>query len=420
MERFDRAVLLSIMIFTSLLLFSGPIFAEQKTFIKEYTYQASEADSKLSSRVIALEQVKRLLLEELGTYLMSETEIKNSQLTKDQVVVLTGGITKTEILIEKWDGARYYLKAKITADPDQVSKAIQKLSVDTQKTRELEEAHKQADDAIKEIDKLRKELEETRGDKNKQIEYSKAVNALSAADWFKKGIAARDAGNLNEAIQAYSRAIEINPDYEQIDMVFSDRARIYSELGNHTGAIADYSKAITYKPNSRDYCILRGAEYSEIGNYQLAVKDYDKVIELDIQPKSVKTANDNWLPYILRAHANFKLGETNRAIEDFTVAINYIERELSRYRPKSDLEKIVDEQNMNIVKELFGELASGIKSDEEIMQDNKAELAECYYNRGVLYYNSRNYSKAIADYKTSANLGNTHAQDFLSQQRIAW
>ena len=47
------------------------------TFQKEYTYQASEYDSKVSCRALALEQVKRLLLEELGTYLESETEVKN-------------------------------------------------------------------------------------------------------------------------------------------------------------------------------------------------------------------------------------------------------------------------------------------------------------------------------------------------------
>ena len=36
-----------------LLVFPSPTRAETKTFIEEYTYQASEADSKLSSRAIA-------------------------------------------------------------------------------------------------------------------------------------------------------------------------------------------------------------------------------------------------------------------------------------------------------------------------------------------------------------------------------
>ncbi|TAN43537.1 MAG: hypothetical protein EPN22_09960 [Nitrospirae bacterium] len=58
------------------LLIAAPVFAEKVTFTKEYTYQASEFDSKSSSRILALEQVKRLILEEVGTFLNSETEVK--------------------------------------------------------------------------------------------------------------------------------------------------------------------------------------------------------------------------------------------------------------------------------------------------------------------------------------------------------
>ena len=63
-------------------------FAEVKTYIKEYTYNASETDSKVSSCVTAMREVKRLLLEELGTYLESITEVKNFELTKDQITSL--------------------------------------------------------------------------------------------------------------------------------------------------------------------------------------------------------------------------------------------------------------------------------------------------------------------------------------------
>ena len=38
-----------------------------ETYIREYTYKASEADSKLTSRTIALDQVKTILLQEIGT-----------------------------------------------------------------------------------------------------------------------------------------------------------------------------------------------------------------------------------------------------------------------------------------------------------------------------------------------------------------
>jgi hypothetical protein len=95
-----------------------------KVFTEEYTYQASEYDSKVTCRTLALEQVKRLLLEKIGTYLESESEVKGFQLTKDQVVTLTAGIVSAEVMDEKWDGRTYYLKARITASPENVAKSI--------------------------------------------------------------------------------------------------------------------------------------------------------------------------------------------------------------------------------------------------------------------------------------------------------
>ena len=45
--------------------------AENRTFVREYYYQAGESDSKITSRTKALTEVKRLLLEEIGVYLES-------------------------------------------------------------------------------------------------------------------------------------------------------------------------------------------------------------------------------------------------------------------------------------------------------------------------------------------------------------
>jgi len=94
-----------------LFIMADSAFAETKVFVEEYAYQASEYDSKVSCRALALEQVKRLLLEKLGTYLESETEVKNFQLTKDQIVILSAGIVRAEIVEERWDGKTYYLKS---------------------------------------------------------------------------------------------------------------------------------------------------------------------------------------------------------------------------------------------------------------------------------------------------------------------
>ncbi len=122
----------------SLLFFSSPAIAGKKTFIREYTYQANEYDSKVSCRTLALEQVTRQLREELGTYLESYTEVENFQLLKDKIKTLTAGIVRAEVIDEKFDGKKYWLQAKMEADPDEVLKAVDSLRKDREESKKVE------------------------------------------------------------------------------------------------------------------------------------------------------------------------------------------------------------------------------------------------------------------------------------------
>lgn len=106
--------------------------AEDKTFIREYYYQAGESDSKISSRNRALTEVKSLLLEEIGVYLESyinysieQTDDRiTSKFLQKEIEQLSAGITETTILEENWTGIEYYVKAEITVDPDDVIRQL--------------------------------------------------------------------------------------------------------------------------------------------------------------------------------------------------------------------------------------------------------------------------------------------------------
>jgi hypothetical protein len=161
------------------LILAGNALAELKTFVKEYTYQASEFDSKASCRTIALEQVKRLLLEELGTYLENNTEVKNFELTKDKITALTAGIVQTQVFDEKWDGKSYWLKAEVKADPENVAKSIDHLRKDQKKSDDLEEKVKKHDEALKEIDKLRNDIALLKNDIEAQENFNKSIATLT-------------------------------------------------------------------------------------------------------------------------------------------------------------------------------------------------------------------------------------------------
>ena len=178
---------------------AGFVFAEIKSLVKEYTYQASELDSKTTCRAIALEQVKRELLEELGTYVESTTVVQDYQIEKDEIKTLSAGVVQTKILDEKWDGKSFWLKAEVSADPDEVAASIEKLKNDQKLADELAESQAEKEKALKEVERLKAELAQSNADKEKLAQYNEAVNQVQASDSFEQGTAYTVAGDYEEA-----------------------------------------------------------------------------------------------------------------------------------------------------------------------------------------------------------------------------
>ena len=282
--------------------------AETKTFIKEYTYQASEVDSKVSCRAISLEQVKRLLLDELGTYLESYTEIVNFKLTKDQITALTAGIVQTQVVKEKWNGERYWIQAEIKADPDEVVKAVDSLRKDRQKSKELEDANKRAEAALREVERLRKELELAKKDQTKIARYDEAIKELSAIDWLRKGLSLSNAGDYQGAISADTKAIQLDP---KNSLAYVLRGINYYLLGNYQKALEDSNRAVELDPRMAEAYVVRGSCYSALGNDQQAIDDSNKAIELD--PKDS-------FAYVIRGDAYSNLGNMAQATSNYKIA----------------------------------------------------------------------------------------------------
>jgi len=168
-----------------LLLACSDVKAETIISIKEYNYQASEADSKQSARWAALAQVKKLLLEEIGSYLESRTEVKNYMLSSDQIISITAGVVKTEIIGEKWNGEFYWVSAKVSADSKSTIDAIDKLRQNNELKNELERQKLINDQAIKEREVLQKQLDQAKTDTLNIRKYDEMVSQI--ADRQKRG-----------------------------------------------------------------------------------------------------------------------------------------------------------------------------------------------------------------------------------------
>ncbi len=105
--------------------------AAEQTYLREYKYQASVADRKITARAIALQQVKQILLGELGTHVSAlvkqNTSSDGRMLGSVQIETLSAGIVSVKILEEHWNGETYLLKAQIKADPAEVLNAINRM-----------------------------------------------------------------------------------------------------------------------------------------------------------------------------------------------------------------------------------------------------------------------------------------------------
>ncbi|MFH1258585.1 MAG: tetratricopeptide repeat protein [Elusimicrobiota bacterium] len=285
MKRITLVGLSSIFVILS---FLGNLCA--KTFLREYSYRASEADSKITARSIALNHVKTLLLEEIGVYIESNFEdtAKESksgieQLTKQQIVSITAGVTETKILEEKWDGLTYYIKAEIKVDIDDVSKKVREISKDRNKAKELEEVKKKADEAFKQIELLQAQLAKTEDEKEKfklQAEYQKRSDELSAADWFQMGSNAAKLKEYDTAILYFQKALHINPKDAGVYMVMG---LAYDDKGNYDKAIELYEKAIRINPEHVDAYYTMGQAYAKKGNVEMTISCFKQAARLGDQ-----------------------------------------------------------------------------------------------------------------------------------------
>ncbi len=284
--------------------------AADVSFVKEYTYQASEADSRNSCRSISLEQIKRLLLEELGTFLISSTEVKDSALTKDQIETYTAGSVTTIVLKDKWDGQNYWLQAKLTANQDEVIKSINELRHDKEKSAELEDLRKKSDESLKEIEKLKKELANSKQDKQGKEQYEKAVVELQIKELMDKGNEFLKQKKFDEALELFAQGIVLYPNSPR---VYRGRGVVYFNRNKHERALTDFSKAIELDPKYVQVYYNRARLYERQKEYDKAIEDCTKAIELE--PKKAVAYNIRGLSYYFQKNYDKALADYSKAIE---------------------------------------------------------------------------------------------------------
>ncbi|NIS79510.1 MAG: tetratricopeptide repeat protein [Anaerolineales bacterium] len=136
-----------------------------------------------------------------------------------------------------------------------------------------------------------------------------AITVGDAVNHFNRGVDYQEQGQLDLAIEAYTEAIAINPDFAD---AYLNRGVAYSEKGDFDQAIVDYNKAIEINPQFADAYSNRGVAYAVTGQYDQALVDLDKAIELDASLART---------YFVRGALYSDLGEREKAMTDIEKAL---------------------------------------------------------------------------------------------------
>jgi tetratricopeptide (TPR) repeat protein len=315
--------------------------AQMRTFVREYTYAAGEADSKLTARAFALEVVKRQLLEEVGVYIRSTFENTDTEkgvgdslsfesLTKRQTTAITAGITETKVLDEQWNGVQYYIKAEISLDPADVNRKVQGIMKAENDLAAMELSRRKAEEAMAEVARLKQELQAAKGGGDRRLvgkQLEKEAKLVTASDWFERGYNAAAEGRLRDAIECYDRAVDL--DSTNVE-AYNNRGAAKFLLTEYRGATADYDTALGLKPGYAEVYYNRGLAKAAMRDYRGAGLDYDKAIELK---------KGYALAYYSRGVLKSTLRDYDGAIADQTKAIEsktgfaraYYDRGLAKY-----------------------------------------------------------------------------------------
>lgn len=407
----------------TLLIIVSIILAAQKRYTREYTYYASDYDSKVTARTNALEQVKILLLEELSKFIQSNEKLTyedGKEVYKEDINTYVAGIAKTQIVDEKWNGTTYWVKADIVVDPDDVIKKLKDVVNNKELSSQLKSEQQRATQLKAENEKLRKQLETLKKSTaaNQELQRRKLTQAYTesskkiastnaASDWFNKGYYA---SSKQKKVEYYTKAITLDPNYKS---ALYNRGIAHYDQQQYYKAISDYTKAINLDYNYTSAWYNRSLCYYNLAQYPKALTDVNRALVLD-----TKFAN----AYLNRANIYYVQKKYYKAITDYnkSLSLNSNSKEpaflylAKSYKKTKQYQNAITYYNKALKKVshkevtwfergyCYGELGQkgkAISDYTKALQLNPQHTSSLY-NRGTVYYGQGYYNKAITDFKT--------------------
>ncbi len=116
------------------------------------------------------------------------------------------------------------------------------------------------------------------------VVFINPASSQSADDWLFEGHALYNLGEFEKAIEAYDRAIAIDPNFKD---AWLNKGVVHSTLGEYQKAIEAFNKGISIDPNYKEAWLGKGIVLNSLGRYDEANEAFDKTIAIDPSLESV-------------------------------------------------------------------------------------------------------------------------------------
>ena len=161
-----------------------------------------------------------------------------------------------------------------------------------------------------------------------QLLIAASVQAQSAKQYFKAGEDFAKAENYVDAIAQFTRALELDPDYEK---AYIQRAHAYSIGGEHKKSAEDYDRALVFNQKDEELFYLSGNEWHLFGNNPLALERLSTAIEIKSNYQDA---------YQVRWAVNMALLRYEEALMDAKRCLKFKDDELAYFNLAQVYEKL--------------------------------------------------------------------------------
>ena len=220
---------------------------------------------------------------------------------------------------------------------------------------------------------------------SKDINYAKQL--------YQQGLTNYKNSEYKQAINLFSQAIRINPEYSS---AYNLRGDAYYNLGNYEKSQQDSSAAIRNNPNDANAYYDRGFSLYFAGEYNGAIIDHNQAIKLN---------PDFANAYYGRGLARYEIKENEKAIKDLNQAIAINPKFTSAYFQRG------------IIRREMGERLKAIKDFDEAIKINK-KYTEAYYERGKTRYSLNEKPAAKKDFTKVIELDSTYIDAYIARADI--